>query len=887
MAEESAAQTEGNTSGQGQEAVLPDELKGLNWGACFLNFIWGLYHRSYLSLLVLIPVVNVVMLFVLLFKGNQWAWANKTWDDVDHFRRVQRQWARAALILVVFGLTAGSGGFYWLMTTVHKSSPFLMAVERVRQNPVARKNLGEPINPGWFVSGDFKITGPKGNADFAVSLAGPKGEGKVYVSAVMNAGKWKLGQVFLDIAATGKRFNLSETEKKAAPAFPPDYLKGIEAAKKGDFATALKLLQPLADKGYANAQYNMGVLYKNGLGVAKDLKKAADWYRRASEQGERGALNNLGLMYQKGDGVPQNHQEAFKLYSLSANQGFPLGQRNLGAMYSGGMGVEKNAVFAYQWLSLAAAQGDEGAKPFLEHLEKTMAPDEIDEARSLAKRWKATPPKKMLLPDPANFERGMAAVKRGDFKAALKDLKPLAAQGHAEAQYNLAILYDFGRGVSKNPLDAEKYYKLAAEQGLAAAQTDLAVLYAAGDRLPLSYRKAAKWARLAAEQGEVRAIKTLGDLYAGGLGVTRDNVAAHVWWTRASAKGDRDAEKNIYKLEDKMTEEEVVESYRIGAAAGSGDVIRDKADKIVGPSKVALQAVAKLTGAQGWTKSLPKLKLMASKNKPEAQVLLGDLHLKGVAVYQSPSMALTLYQPAAMKGYAEAQFKLGVLYQEGLGAPIYPEEGEKWLKRAAEQGYQKARLRLEAQGIEPPPVKKKMKSDKKGKMAKAKKTFQPGFEIKLEGTGPVFATVFPKVEVLIKRYAAAVNDDDVDALKALLQPEYAACAKKSTQAIYDNFLAQGLGFRIPEDYDLSMGPFEIQGSLPFLDMVSYPVPPTHYVRLNFKDEPKQTGPGTIDYATAIIQPIVFRANKWSLVFGCPTAEGLERLRRAGLGGKNG
>ena len=62
-----------NTSGQGKGTELPDELKGLNWGAFLLNWIWGLGNRTYIALLALIPLVNFVMMFVLLFKGNKWA----------------------------------------------------------------------------------------------------------------------------------------------------------------------------------------------------------------------------------------------------------------------------------------------------------------------------------------------------------------------------------------------------------------------------------------------------------------------------------------------------------------------------------------------------------------------------------------------------------------------------------------------------------------------------------------------------------------------------------------------------------------------------------------------------------------------------------------------
>ena len=82
-----------NTSGQGPRAVIPAEISGWNWGAFFLNWIWGVGNSTYFALLALVPYVGVVMIFVLGAKGSTWAWRNHRWDSVEHFKRVQRKWA--------------------------------------------------------------------------------------------------------------------------------------------------------------------------------------------------------------------------------------------------------------------------------------------------------------------------------------------------------------------------------------------------------------------------------------------------------------------------------------------------------------------------------------------------------------------------------------------------------------------------------------------------------------------------------------------------------------------------------------------------------------------------------------------------------------------------
>ena len=89
-----------NTSGQGKNAVVPPEIDKWNWGAFMMNIIWGLGNKTYISLLCLLPIANVVMPFILGAKGSRWAWQNKKWDSVEHFQRVQRAWVKWALIMI-------------------------------------------------------------------------------------------------------------------------------------------------------------------------------------------------------------------------------------------------------------------------------------------------------------------------------------------------------------------------------------------------------------------------------------------------------------------------------------------------------------------------------------------------------------------------------------------------------------------------------------------------------------------------------------------------------------------------------------------------------------------------------------------------------------------
>lgn len=75
-----------------------------------------------------------------------------------------------------------------------------------------------------------------------------------------------------------------------------------------------------ADQGVANAQFNLGFMYKRGQGVKQDSQEAAKWYRKAADQGLEVAQYNLGLMYDKGHGVKQDFKEAAKWDKKAADQ---------------------------------------------------------------------------------------------------------------------------------------------------------------------------------------------------------------------------------------------------------------------------------------------------------------------------------------------------------------------------------------------------------------------------------------------------------------------------------------------------------------------------------------------------------------------------------------
>jgi hypothetical protein len=93
---------------QGNED-LPEELKHFNWGAFLLNWIWGIMHGKYITLLYfvacLIPIVGPLAISIWFgIEGNKWAWNSGTWKSVEEFNKKQRAWVKLWIILLVFSI---------------------------------------------------------------------------------------------------------------------------------------------------------------------------------------------------------------------------------------------------------------------------------------------------------------------------------------------------------------------------------------------------------------------------------------------------------------------------------------------------------------------------------------------------------------------------------------------------------------------------------------------------------------------------------------------------------------------------------------------------------------------------------------------------------------
>ncbi|NQZ10141.1 MAG: sel1 repeat family protein, partial [Algicola sp.] len=138
------------------------------------------------------------------------------------------------------------------------------------------------------------------------------------------------------------------------------FLKGEGIAQ--NYVQALVWFHKAAEKGFVDAQYNLGTMYKKGQGVKLDYLQAVDWYQKAADQGDADAQFNLAIMYKNGQGVNRFYDKSAYWFRKAAEQGHGRAQTSLGVLYVLGNGVKQNFELAVHWYKKAVVQGQKSAQ---------------------------------------------------------------------------------------------------------------------------------------------------------------------------------------------------------------------------------------------------------------------------------------------------------------------------------------------------------------------------------------------------------------------------------------------------------------------------------------------------------------------------------------------
>jgi cell division protein FtsN len=179
---------------------------------------------------------------------------------------------------------------------------------------------------------------------------------------------------------------------QAGTGYAASVQQGVDAASRNDYPTAIKLWQGPAAAGDADAQYNLGIAYKNGLGVTADMTRAEDLFRKAATQGHVDAGDQYGLLlFQTG-----RRREALPWLEAAAQHGEERAQYVLGTAHYNGDFVPKDLITAYALMSSASGKGLLQAKSSLAMMDQTIPLEQRQQGIAMAQEMQK---KAMLVRD--------------------------------------------------------------------------------------------------------------------------------------------------------------------------------------------------------------------------------------------------------------------------------------------------------------------------------------------------------------------------------------------------------------------------------------------------------------------------------------------------------
>jgi TPR repeat protein len=463
------------------------------------------------------------------------------------------------------------------------------------------------------------------------------------------------------------------------------YNLGVNYATGQGVATnlveAIKWYHKAADQGNATAQRLLGVYYYNGWGgLTVDYAEAAKWYRKAADQNEITAEWCLGDCYAKGQGVPLDYEEAVKWYRKAADQGDATAQSQLGYFY---LSVSKNYEEAVKWYRRAASQNSAYAQDVLAGCCK----DGQGTATNLVEAYKW-----YNLASAQGYVGGgyTSATTERDALAALMTPEQIAEGQRLSSEFK-PHTESASEAAAMAAQDAAQHAqfednKAKAEKGDANAQYYLGYCYFNGQGVTKDLDEAVKWFRKAADQGNAGGQFYLGYYYFNGWGVETNLVEAYKWFNLASAQGITNATTSRNTLEGWMTHDQIAGGQRLSREfQPHTESVATNFDSTENPTTNAVvQPDAKQTEAD--RAEFEDNKVKAGKGDATAQRRLGNCYYNGKGVAVDYAEAAKWFRKAADQGNAKAQSNLGLCYATGKGAPQDYTEAVKWFRKAADQG---------------------------------------------------------------------------------------------------------------------------------------------------------------------------------------------------------
>ncbi|PJG59335.1 tetratricopeptide repeat protein [Aeromonas cavernicola] len=386
-----------------------------------------------------------------------------------------------------------------------------------------------------------------------------------------------------------------------------------------------------AAQGNGNAQYELA----KRLAAKPDYPNAMHWMQQAAQSSGPEAAGQ----------------------SVRANAAWQVGE-----WYRSGLGEPKNPALAEQWWQRAARLGNSQASYQLglncqQRYQGKLASECLDWFEQGARRDHA--PSQLVLGQ-------WYARQPGAEVDAIKWLEKAAELGNGDAQYQLGLRYEQGKGVAKRPDLAQRWYEKAAAQQQPDALLWLARKAAPADEL-VAYQRAAN-------AGSAGAQLWLGMAYLAGEKVTVDPALGRYWLELAAGHGSHEAE---YQLSLQERDYDTRVHWLTLAAQG-------------GISKAYFELGQLQQEQDDLEQARVNYGKAAAQGHRQAQYAYGEMLRLGLGGKEDYALALQQYQLAAHRGDRMAQYRMGTLREGGLGAPRNRIHAYAWLSLAATEGMPEA-----------------------------------------------------------------------------------------------------------------------------------------------------------------------------------------------------
>ena len=155
---------------------------------------------------------------------------------------------------------------------------------------------------------------------------------------------------------------------------------------------AVAWLSKAAAQGLAPADYRLGSAYEKGIGIDRDPALAVAWYGKAAEAGNVKAMHNLAVMEAEGAAGKPDYAKAAQWFQKASSYGVRDSEFNLAILYARGLGIEQSLPKSYMWFAAAAAAGDEDAAKKRDEVGAKLDPAGLASAKAAADAFKPATP---------------------------------------------------------------------------------------------------------------------------------------------------------------------------------------------------------------------------------------------------------------------------------------------------------------------------------------------------------------------------------------------------------------------------------------------------------------------------------------------------------------